>query len=132
MERKVMQGDRLSEPGRPFSRGIKVRSGRLSLIFISGIASVDERGNPIFIGDIKGQTRQVFENMKGLLGSEGATLDDVSKVTVFLKNVKDYGEMNEVRAEYFRKDPPASSAVQAQLVREEFLVEIEAIAVTED
>ncbi len=132
MERKVMRTSRLLSDSRPLSRGIKVKSGPLSLIFISGAASVDEKGNPVFIGDIRAQTRQVIENIKALLASEGATLDDIVKVTVFLKNTKDYNAMNEVRAEYFKQDPPASSAVQAQLIREEFLVEIEAIAVTED
>ena len=132
MERKVMRTSRLLSDSRPFSRGIKVKSGPLSHIFISGAASVDEKGNPVFIGDIRAQTRQVIENIKALLASEGATLDDIVKVTVFLKNAKDYNAMNEVRAEYFKQDPPASSAVQAQLIREEFLVEIEAIAVTED
>ena len=132
MERKVMRWEGLCETSRPFSRGIKVKSGLLSLIFTSGIASVNEKGDPVFIGDIRGQTKQVFENMKGLLASEGATLDDVVKFTVFLKNAKDYDEMKEVRAKYIKKDPPASSAVQAQLVRDEFLVEIEALAIIED
>jgi 2-iminobutanoate/2-iminopropanoate deaminase len=132
MEKKIMHTDKLCTSGRPFSRGVRVKSGPLSFIFISGIASVNEKGDPVFVGDISGQTRQVFENMKALLASEGASLDDVVKVTVFLRNAKDYDKMNQVRAEYFKNKPPASSAVQAQLVREEFLVEIEGIAVIEN
>ena len=133
MKKKVLHADGFASDTRPFSRGIQVTSGPLSLIFVSGMASVNEKGNPIHLGDIKGQTRQVFENMKVVLASAGATMENVTKVTVFLSNIKrDYQAMNEVRAEYFPKDPPASSAVQAALIKDEFLVEIESIAVIGD
>lgn len=114
---------------RPFSRGVSVDLGNADLIFISGMASTDDRGDVAHVGDVRGQTRRVFERMRSLLGTEGASLSDVVKLTIFLKDIADYPAMNEVRSEYFASDPPASSAVQATMIHPEFLVEIEAIAI---
>ncbi len=81
------------------------------------------------VGDVRAQTRNVFQLMESLLNQDSATLRDVVKLTIFLKSADDYADMNEVRAEFFRAAPPASSAIQAQMIRPEFLVEIEAVAI---
>ncbi len=114
---------------RPFSRGVSVDIGTATLIFVSGIASVDDNGEVVHAGDVRAQTHQIFKRMRHLLVQDDATLADVVKLVVFLKNIADYDAMNEVRAQYFRNSPPASSAVQTQMIRPEFLVEIEAIAI---
>jgi enamine deaminase RidA (YjgF/YER057c/UK114 family) len=114
---------------RPFSRGVSVDIGTATLIFVSGIASIDDNGEALHAGDVRAQTHQIFKRMRDLLAHDRATLADVVKLVIFLKNITDYDAMNEVRAQYFNDAPPASSAVQAQLIRPEFLVEIEAVAI---
>ena len=82
-------------------------------------------------GDLKAQTRQVFENLKAALAASGATLDDVVKITIFMTDASQVQTVREVRDTYFTKQPPASTAVEvARLVRPELMIEIEAVAVT--
>jgi len=77
------------------------------------------------------QTRQCLENVAAILASEGLTLDDVLKTTVFLNDIDDFDEFNEAYSEFFDEDPPARSAVGVGAVPKGAAVEIEAIATTE-
>ncbi|MBI3742507.1 MAG: RidA family protein [Chloroflexi bacterium] len=103
------------------------------IIFISGQVALDASGQIVGSGDLRAQTRQVFENLKIALGAAGATFADVVKMNTYVVNYKP--EMRpalvEVRSEYLPKEnPPASTLVGVTaLAREEFLIEIEAIAV---
>src|SRR6266478_7378080 len=105
-----------------------VRAGRM--VFISGMEPKDENGNAVGKGDVTAQARQVHENLKKCLAAAGATFADVCKVTVFVRNIADRPKINTVRKEYFGDARPASTLVQiARLVRDDLVVEIEAIAV---
>src|SRR4029077_4380459 len=105
-----------------------VRAGRM--VFISGMEPKDENGNAVGKGDVTAQARQVHENLKKCLAAAGATFADVCKVTVFLKNIADREKVNVARKEYFGAHRPASTLVEiSRLVRDDLLVEIEAIAV---
>lgn len=116
----------LWQPIGPYSLAVK----KGNMIFVSGTVGMDKDGNLVKLNDIKAQTRQTFENIKKILSEVGATMDDVVKVTVFLKNTSDYQGMNEVRREYFPSNPPASSAVTiSDFMLPGLLVEIEAIAI---
>ena len=76
------------------------------------------------------QTRYVLENLKTLLAQGGATLDDVVRVVVYIRDMADFRAIHEVRARYFTKDPPASTMVEvSRLVNDDMLIEIEATAV---
>ena len=77
------------------------------------------------------QTRQCLENVAAILASEGLSLDDVLKTTVFLDDIDDFDEFNEAYSEFFDEDPPARSAVGVGSVPKGAAVEIEAIATTE-
>ena len=115
-----------------FSNAVKVRKAKLdSLIFVSGQVATDETGKLVGKGDMKAQTRQALENVKAALAKLGATLDDVVKVTIFVTDLSDFKGIHEVRRQYFKKgNYPASTLVQvSRLVREDLLIEIEAIAV---
>ena len=104
-----------------------VRAG--NIIFISGMEPKDERGNTVGKGDITAQARQVHENLKKCLEAAGATFADVCKVTVFVRNISDRPHINTVRKEYFGSSRPASTLVEiSRLASDDFLVEIEAIA----
>lgn len=104
-----------------------VKAGRL--VFVSGCAALDADGRTVGVGDVTAQARQVHEHLEQCLSAAGATFADVCKVTVFLKNIADREQVNSVRKEFFGAHRPASTLVEARLVREDLLVEIEAIAV---
>jgi 2-iminobutanoate/2-iminopropanoate deaminase len=104
-----------------------VRAGRM--VFISGMEPKDEKGNTVGKDDVAAQARQVHENIKRCLTAAGATFADVCKVTVFLRNISDRPKINAVRKEYFGDARPASTLVEiSRLASDDFLVEIEAIA----
>jgi reactive intermediate/imine deaminase len=116
----------LSEPISHYSDA--VRAG--NTIYVSGQAAIDEHGHLVGRGDVVAQTRKVLENMKLALAAAGATLDDVTKVTVYLAHVADRPRVNEVRKEYFKDNKPASTLIGIhEFAIEGMLIEIEAIAV---
>jgi 2-iminobutanoate/2-iminopropanoate deaminase len=122
-------GARPDEGPRPFSRGIAFDVGEATFIQISGAASTDGAGATLHVGDAEAQARRVFEVIGERLAEAGATLADIVKVLVFVRDIADYPAVNRVRLELFPNDPPASSAVEARMIRDDFLVEIEALAV---
>ncbi|MFQ5614865.1 MAG: Rid family hydrolase [Anaerolineales bacterium] len=118
-----------------FSRGLCVDMNGITMLFVSGTASVDEAGKTAHVGDFRAQCWRTYRNITGILVSEGMTWHDVVRTTCYLRDIeRDYQDFNEVRTAFFRwlgLDPlPASTGVQARLCREELLVEIEVIAVS--
>ena len=110
-------------PKLPFSPAI--RAG--DYIFVSGqVGFVDAKGKEV--KGIEPQIRLCLENMKRVLEAAGASLDDVVKVTVFLRNEEDFSKMNEIYQGYFPKDKPARSTVVAGLVLPNMLIEMDCIA----
>jgi enamine deaminase RidA (YjgF/YER057c/UK114 family) len=105
-----------------------------TLVFISGQVALDKSGNPAGKDDFRAQVQQVFENLKTAIESAGGTFDDVVKLNTYLVDLSpsNLAAFREVRDKFVNvKNPPASTAVQVQgLFRSEFLVEIEAVAVT--
>ena len=77
---------------------------------------------------IEEQTRLTLDNIKKCVEAVGGTMDDIFKVVIMLKNPTDYKKMNAVRAEYFKKEPPISTCFRAGVMRDDILVEIDAIA----
>lgn len=117
-----------------FSRGMRIDLNSITILLISGTASVDENGQSVHVGDFRGQTRRTFDNITGLLASEGATWKDVVRTTCYLRDIeRDYVAFNEERTAFYKEqglDPlPASTGIQAILCRPELLVEIEVIAI---
>jgi 2-iminobutanoate/2-iminopropanoate deaminase len=119
--------------GSAFSRGMRIDLKGLTVLLISGTASIDEHGNSVHIGDLRGQMRRTFDNITALLASEGATWHDIVRTTCYLRDIeRDYKVFNEERAAFYDRQGvnplPASTGIQAILCRPELLVEIEAIA----
>ncbi len=103
------------------------------LMFIAGQVSLDADGNVIGAGDMKAQVRQVLENLKTILASEGADFSNIVKINTFTTDIEAFFETGDIRREYFGSEAPASTLVQIErLARPVFLVEIEAIAVSPD
>ena len=116
-----------------FSRGMRIDLNGLTILLISGTASIDEQGESVHVGDFRRQMRRTLQNITGLLESEGATWKDMVRTTCYLRDIeRDYAAFNEERTDFYREqglDPlPASTGIQAILCRPELLVEIEAIA----
>jgi enamine deaminase RidA (YjgF/YER057c/UK114 family) len=116
-----------------FSRGMRIDLNGLTILLISGTASIDEEGKSVHIGDFRAQMRRTLSNITGLLESEGCTWHDIVRTSCYLRDIdRDYEAFNEERTAFFKEqklDPlPASTGIQAKLCRPELLVEIEAIA----
>lgn len=108
-----------------------VRYGEL--LFLAGQVALDADSNIIGEGDMRAQVRQVLENLKTVLASQGADFGDVVKITIYTTDVAAYRETGDIRAEYWTEGAPASTLVQIdQLARPVFLVEIEATAIAPD
>ncbi len=121
--------ERISPDGlsKPATYSHVVKAG--NLLFISGQVAFDSAGNLVGENDMKAQLRQVMENLKTALASQKADFSNVVKINTFTTDVEAYLAVAEVRAEYFKGHPPASTLVQIEkLARPGLLVEIEAIA----
>jgi enamine deaminase RidA (YjgF/YER057c/UK114 family) len=116
-----------------FSRGLRLDISGVTVLLISGTASVDESGRTVHVGDFGAQCWRTYRNIATLLETEGATWHDVVRTTCYLRDIeRDYDQFNRIRTSFFRwlgLDPlPASVGVQTRLCREDLLVEIEAVA----
>jgi 2-iminobutanoate/2-iminopropanoate deaminase len=116
-----------------FSRGMRIDIGNVVILLISGTASIDEAGNTVHVGDFRAQCRRTYQNITGLLESEGASWHDIVRTSCYLRDIdRDYAEFNEERTRFFAEqglDPlPASTGIEAKLCRPDLLVEMEAIA----
>ncbi len=128
MKKEIITSKKLSKPLGIYSQAVKAEGNRL--LFISGMTARDKEGKVVGKGDIKVQTRQVLENIKAVLEEAGATFDHIVKVTVYVTDMSHFKEIHQARAEYFKKDYPASTMVQVSgLVSEDLLIEIDAIAI---
>lgn len=97
-------------------------------VYMSGMIGVDPAvGKPVEGGTLA-QARQVFENIRTVLGELGLTMDDVLKTTVFLTNLGDFAEVNKLYAEYFGPNYPARSCVEVSRLPMSLAIEVECIA----
>jgi len=109
----------------PYSQAMKVDN----LLFISGQLPMDPNTMEVVSGTIKDQTVKVIENLMAILEEAGLTLNNVAKTTVFIKDMNDFADINEVYASYFVENKPARACVEVARLPKDVGVEIEAIAV---
>ncbi len=122
--------DTVAAPMGTYSQAVRVETGDAVWIHVSGQIAIDTEGNLVGPGDVRAQTRQVFENLKAILEANGATFADAVKIGTYLTTLDDLAGMREVRSEYLTAEPPASTAVQVvALVVPEALIEIDLVAV---
>ena len=117
-----------------FSRGMRLDIKGITILLISGTASIDEYGQSVHIGDFRAQTLRTYQNITALLAAEGATWKDVVRTTCYLRDIeRDYALFNDTRTQFFKDQElamlPASTGIQAILCRPELLIEMEAIAI---
>jgi reactive intermediate/imine deaminase len=108
-----MAGKQIVDPGwaydKEFPYSQAVRAG--DLLILAGQCPVDAQGNTVAAGDIRGQTRQVFENLKAVLAAAGLTLDDLVEIVSYHVDLADLHAMAEIKAEYLTREFPAWTAV---------------------
>ena len=122
--KEIISTDKAPAAIGPYSQG--VRAG--GFLFLSGQIPLDPKTMTVVAGDVAAQTEQALMNMKAVLESQGLHYSDVVKTTVFIKDMNEFGRINEVYGKYFAKDAPARSCVEVARLPKDVLVEIEAIA----
>ena len=122
--------DTVAAPIGSYSQSVRVETADATWIYVSGQIAIDVGGNLVGPGDVRAQTRQVFENLKAILEANGATFADVVKIGTYLTTLGDLAGMREVRGDYLTSEPPASTAVQVvALVVPEAVIEVDVMAV---
>ncbi|MEH7255700.1 RidA family protein [Neobacillus niacini] len=107
----------------PYSQGIQVGQ----FIFLSGQIPLNPSTNRVVEGDIKEQTEQVMQNIKGLLEDIGLSLQNVVKTTIFVRDIRTFDQVNTVYSRFLGEHRPARSTVEVSNLPKNVLVEIEAI-----
>jgi 2-iminobutanoate/2-iminopropanoate deaminase len=125
-EKEVVRTESAPAPfqGAPYNQAI-VAGG---FVFVAGQLGLDAASGAVVPGGIGPQTEQAFANLGAILEAAGSSLDRVVKTTVFLRNLDDFGGMNEIYAAMIGDQPPARSTVEVGRLPAGALVEIEAIA----
>lgn len=127
MEKHIISTSNAPAAIGPYSQAVKVGN----LLYTSGQLAINSATGEFINDDIKRATAQSLDNVSAILAEAGTSLDKVVKTLVFLKDMNDFADMNEVYAKYFSTNPPARSCVQAAKLPKDALVEIEVIAIVE-
>ena len=122
--KEIISSDHAPKAIGPYSQAIRLNG----LVFLSGQIPLEPETGEVVAGSVEKQTERVLENIKAVLDAAGLSLNAVVKTTVFLKDLSDFQQMNEVYAKYFAADPPARSTVEVSRLPRDVQVEIEAIA----
>ena len=124
MKREVIKSERAPKAIGPYEQAVKLDGW----VFTSGQIPLDPRSGAMVEGGIGAQTRQVLENLRGVLEAAGTSMGRVVKATVYMTNLADFQKMNEVYAEFFPQDKPVRSTVGVAALPRGALVEIDLIA----
>ena len=109
----------------PYSQAVLVDK----TLYCSGQIAINPKNNLIINSSIKEETEMIMKNIFEILSSAQMNFDNIVKCTIFLKNMNDYNEVNNVYSKYFKNDPPAREAVEVSKLPKEVNVEISTIAV---
>ena len=126
--KKIIQTKNAPAPIGPYSQAVRFNG---NLVFTSGQIPVDAATGKVDGATTAEQTERIFKNLSAVLKEAGAALETVVKVTVFLKNMSDFAEMNAVYAKHFPQNPPARSTVEVARLPMDVLVEIECLALVQ-
>jgi 2-iminobutanoate/2-iminopropanoate deaminase len=124
MSKRIVRTEQAPQAIGPYSQAV-VGNG---LVYVAGQLALDPRTGQLVPGDVRIQTKRVMENIKAILEGAGTSLGNVVKTTVFLRDMNDFGAMNEIYGSYFQEDPPARSTFQVAKLPRDGAVEIEVVA----
>ena len=119
------------EYGVTFERGTRIMFGDRSHYYISGTASIDDKGDVLHIGDVIKQTERTLENISALMTGSGAALEDMKLIIVYLRDRADYKQVDEYLAEHMPKST-AYIIVEGAVCRPTWLIEMDGVAITDD
>lgn len=122
--KKVIKAEKAPKAIGPYSAGVSTGC----LVFTAGQLGIDPKTGKLVDGGIQAQTRQALANLSAVLESAGTSLAQVVKTTVFLQDINEFSQMNEVYGTFFTEDFPARSAIQVAALPLGASVEIEAVA----
>lgn len=111
----------------PYSQGVKIGN----LVYTSGQLPICMSTGELEVNDIKTATKNSLDNVKAIIEAEGGKMSDIFKTTVFVTDLSDFANVNEVYGSYFDDNPPARSCVEVAALPKGAKVEIEAIAFVE-
>ncbi len=123
-EKKIVTTDKAPKAIGPYSAGVSTGQ----MVFTAGQLGMTPETGALVEGGIQAQTRQALTNLKAVLEAAGSGLEMVVKTTVFLKDIGEFGLMNDVYGEFFTENFPARSAIQVAALPKGAAVEIEAVA----
>jgi 2-iminobutanoate/2-iminopropanoate deaminase len=124
MSRRIVRTEQAPQAIGPYSQAV-VGGG---FVYVAGQLALDPGTGQLVPGDVRIQTKRVMENIKAILEGAGSSLSHVVKTTVFLRDMNDFGAMNEIYGSYFQEDPPARSTFQVAKLPRDGAVEIEVVA----
>ena len=122
--RKAIVTEQGPKPVGPYSQAIVEGD----FIFVSGQGPINPGTGSLELGDVRSETKRVFENLRAILEAAGSSLGQVMKCNVYLRDIKDFAAMNEVYATFFAAPFPARTTIQAGALPGGIAVEIECIA----
>lgn len=125
MKKEIINTEKAPAALGPYSQAIKAGN----TIYVSGQIPLIPETMEIISDDVQEQTKQSLENVKTVLEAAGATLNDVVKASVFIKDMNDFTKINEIYATYFTENKPARACVEVARLPKDVKVEIEVIAV---
>lgn len=123
--KKVISTDKAPAAIGPYSQAIEVNG----MIYTSGVIPINPATGELVAGSVAQQAEQAIGNLKNLLEAAGTSMENVVKTVVFIKNMDDFGSINEVYGTYFPEPYPARSCVEVARLPKDVAIEIEAIAV---
>jgi len=122
--RRAIVTDQAPKPVGPYSQGIIEGD----FIFVAGQGPINPATGSLELGDVRQETKRVFENLRAILQAAGSSLEHVVKCNVYLRDINDFAAMNEVYKTYFSAPFPARTTIQAGALPGGIGVEIECIA----
>jgi 2-iminobutanoate/2-iminopropanoate deaminase len=124
MDRRIVATDKAPGAVGPYSQAVIAGD----FVYTAGMLGLDPNTGELAGPDVGTQTRQALTNLKNILEAAGTSLDNAVKLTVFLTDIKSFGEMNAVYAEFFPSNPPARATAEIGPLPRGGLVEIDAVA----
>jgi 2-iminobutanoate/2-iminopropanoate deaminase len=123
--KKVISTNKAPEAIGPYSQAILSND----TLYCSGQIAIDPKTSCLIIDNIKNETSQIMQNISAVLEAAGMTIQNIIKCSIFVKDMNDYYEINEIYSQYFKSEPPARETIQVSALPKNVNVEISVIAV---
>ena len=124
MSKRIIQTELAPAAIGPYSQAIRIGD----FLYTSGQIALDQKSGKFLSGEIKEETEQTLRNISAILQADGLELENVIKTTVYLSNLNDFVQMNQIYEKYFSKNKPARACVQVAALPKGAKIEIDAIA----